>query len=199
MTNKNQVSQITYKEWDSEAFKELQNSVVSHIVNVAKENNLTGEDFTECVLDLCKKFTSSYEAECGVKIVEHLTGKEIVRLVDVLKQGDKIRRKSDGKVFTYTEKSDSDYKDYGHVEEMAVAVYLPDFEKVEDVWKEGDRFEYNTVSLWFKGQIVKKYDDGHYKAKIEVIMSDYHLNYREGQIVEIEPQMFERVKKIETI
>jgi hypothetical protein len=132
MTNKNKVNQITYKEWGSEAFKELQSSVVNHIVNVAKENNLTGEDFTECILDLCKKFTSSYEAECGIKIVEHLTGKETVRLSDILERGDKIKRKSDGKIFTYTGKSDSDYKDYGHVKEMAVAVHLPDFERVED-------------------------------------------------------------------
>lgn len=49
-----------------------------------------------------------------------------------LKQGDKIRRKGDGKLFTYTGRDDSDDEDYGHVEEMAVPVYLPDFEKEEN-------------------------------------------------------------------
>ncbi|MEE3897534.1 hypothetical protein [Priestia megaterium] len=48
----------------------------------------------------------------------------------LLKKGDKIRRLSDGKIFTYLCKDDSDNENYGHVEEMLVPVYLPDFEKV---------------------------------------------------------------------
>ncbi|MGG4434523.1 hypothetical protein AAXE64_08175 [Priestia megaterium] len=116
-----------------------------------------------------------------------------------LEEKDKLRRKGDGKLFTYVGNDHIEDEAYGRVQEMAVPVYLPDFERVETVWEEGDHFEYNTVSLWFKGVIVKEYNDGHYKVRIEVIMSDYHLNYREGQIVEIEPQMFERIKKIETI
>jgi len=46
-----------------------------------------------------------------------------------LERGDKIRRKSDGKLFTYTGRDGSDDENYGHVKEMAVPVYLPDFEK----------------------------------------------------------------------
>jgi hypothetical protein len=42
-----------------------------------------------------------------------------------LKKGDKLRRISDGKL------DDSDDENYAHVEEMAVPVYLPDFEKEE--------------------------------------------------------------------
>ncbi|WP_182006358.1 hypothetical protein [Priestia aryabhattai] len=133
MTDKKKVNQITYETWDSDSFKELQNYVANYIVNIAKENNLTGDEFTECVLDLCKKFTTSYEAECGIMIVENLTGKKIVKLNDILERGDKIRRKSDGKIFTYTGKAESDYEDYGHVKEMAVPVHLPDFEKEEPV------------------------------------------------------------------
>jgi len=49
-----------------------------------------------------------------------------------LKKGDKLRRISDGKLFTYLSSDDSDDENYAHVEEMAVPVYLPDFEKVRD-------------------------------------------------------------------
>ncbi|MCU7712492.1 hypothetical protein OK414_14830 [Priestia sp. JV24] len=49
----------------------------------------------------------------------------------LLKKGDKLKRISDGKTFTYAGKDDSEDENYGHVEEMAVPVYLPDFEKVE--------------------------------------------------------------------
>ncbi|MEM4994915.1 hypothetical protein WKH56_20335 [Priestia sp. SB1] len=45
--------------------------------------------------------------------------------------GDKIRRKGDGKLFTYIGRDDSGDENYGHVEEMLVPVYLPDFEKEE--------------------------------------------------------------------
>ena len=48
-----------------------------------------------------------------------------------LKKGDKLRRISDGKLFTYLSSDDSDDENYAHVEEMAVPVYLPDFEKEE--------------------------------------------------------------------
>jgi len=48
-----------------------------------------------------------------------------------LKKGDKLRRISDGKLFTYLCSDDSDDENYVHVEEMAVPVYLPDFEKEE--------------------------------------------------------------------
>ena len=48
------------------------------------------------------------------------------------KIGDKIRRKRDGKIFTYIGLDDSEDNNYGHIEEMLVPVYLPDFEKVED-------------------------------------------------------------------
>ena len=48
-----------------------------------------------------------------------------------LKKGDKLRRLSDGKLFTYLSSDDSDDENYAHVEEMAVPVYLPDFEKEE--------------------------------------------------------------------
>ena len=46
-----------------------------------------------------------------------------------LKQGDKIRRKSDGKLFTFISLDDSGDENYGYVEEMCVPIYLPDFEK----------------------------------------------------------------------
>ena len=49
----------------------------------------------------------------------------------LLNKGDKLKRISDGKSFTYAGKADSDNENYGHVEEMCVAVYLPDFEKEE--------------------------------------------------------------------
>jgi hypothetical protein len=49
---------------------------------------------------------------------------------NLLKIGDKIKRLSDGKMFTYAGKDDSDDENYGHVEEMLVPVYLPNFEKV---------------------------------------------------------------------
>jgi hypothetical protein len=48
-----------------------------------------------------------------------------------LKKGDKLRRISDGKLFTYLSQDDSDDENYVHVEEMLVPVYLPDFEKEE--------------------------------------------------------------------
>jgi len=49
-----------------------------------------------------------------------------------LKKGDKLRRLSDGKLFTYLRSSDdSDDENYIHVEEMLVPVYLPDFKKEE--------------------------------------------------------------------
>ena len=48
-----------------------------------------------------------------------------------LKKGDKLRRISDGKLFTYLSIDDSDDENYVHVEEMLVPVYLPDFEKEE--------------------------------------------------------------------
>jgi len=48
-----------------------------------------------------------------------------------LKKGDKLRRLSDGKLFTYLCSDDSDDENYAHVEEMLVPVYLPDFEKEE--------------------------------------------------------------------
>ena len=48
-----------------------------------------------------------------------------------LKKGDKLRRISDGKLFTYLSSDDSDDENYVHVEEMLVPVYLPDFEKEE--------------------------------------------------------------------
>ncbi|WP_416045933.1 hypothetical protein [Priestia megaterium] len=48
-----------------------------------------------------------------------------------LKKGDKLRRISDGKLFTYFSQDDSDDENYIHVEEMLVPVYLPDFEKEE--------------------------------------------------------------------
>ena len=50
---------------------------------------------------------------------------------NLLKKGDKLIRITDGKVFTYASKDDSDDENYGHVEEMLVPVYLPDFEKAE--------------------------------------------------------------------
>jgi hypothetical protein len=49
-----------------------------------------------------------------------------------LKKGDKLIRISDGKTFTYACKDDSDDENYGHVEEMCVPVFLPDFEKKEE-------------------------------------------------------------------
>ncbi|WP_310877083.1 hypothetical protein [Priestia megaterium] len=48
-----------------------------------------------------------------------------------LKIGDKIRRKGDGRLFTYIGRDYSDDENYVHVEEMLVPVYLPDFEKEE--------------------------------------------------------------------
>ncbi|CAH0305843.1 hypothetical protein [Priestia megaterium] len=48
-----------------------------------------------------------------------------------LKKGDKLRRIRDGKLFTYHSQDDSDDENYAQVEEMAVPVYLPDFEKEE--------------------------------------------------------------------
>ena len=48
-----------------------------------------------------------------------------------LKKGDKLRRISDGKLFTYLSSDDSDDENYIHVEEMLVPVYLPDFKKEE--------------------------------------------------------------------
>ncbi|WP_158512799.1 hypothetical protein [Priestia filamentosa] len=53
-------------------------------------------------------------------------------MVRDFKIGDKIIRKRDGKLFTYIGTDDSDDDNYGHVKEMLVPVYLPDFEKVED-------------------------------------------------------------------
>jgi hypothetical protein len=50
----------------------------------------------------------------------------------LLKKGDKLKRISDGKMFTYAGKDDSDNENYGHVEEMLVPVYLPNFEKIND-------------------------------------------------------------------
>lgn len=52
--------------------------------------------------------------------------------VSLLEWGDKIRRKSDGRVFTYMGRDDSGDKNYAHVNEMAAPIYLPDFEKVEE-------------------------------------------------------------------
>lgn len=49
--------------------------------------------------------------------------------MEKFKKGDKIRRKSDGKLFTYISLDDSGDENYGHIEEMLVPVYLPDFEK----------------------------------------------------------------------
>jgi len=50
----------------------------------------------------------------------------------LLKKGDKLIRIIDGKVFTYAGEDDSDDENYGHVEEMLVPVYLPDFEKAQE-------------------------------------------------------------------
>jgi len=50
----------------------------------------------------------------------------------LLKKGDKLRRRSNGKIFTYAGKDDSDNENYGHVEEMLVPVHLLDFEKVDE-------------------------------------------------------------------
>jgi hypothetical protein len=52
--------------------------------------------------------------------------------VSLLERGDKIRRKSDGRLFTYTGRDDSGDENYAHVKEMAAPVYLPDFERVEE-------------------------------------------------------------------
>ncbi|MGG4288386.1 hypothetical protein ABEW81_11370 [Priestia megaterium] len=49
---------------------------------------------------------------------------------NVLKKGDKLRRVSDGKSFTYS--SESDDIGYFHVEEMCVPVKRSDFEKEEE-------------------------------------------------------------------
>ena len=49
-----------------------------------------------------------------------------------LQDGDKLRRKGDGKLFTFVEDDDFDDEPYGRVKEMAVPVYLPDFVKAED-------------------------------------------------------------------
>lgn len=49
-----------------------------------------------------------------------------------LQDGDKLRRKGDGKLFTFAEDDEFDGEPYGRVKEMAVPVYLPDFEKVEE-------------------------------------------------------------------
>jgi len=46
-----------------------------------------------------------------------------------LQDGDKLRRKGDGKLFTFVEDDDFDDEPYGRVKEMAVPVYLPDFVK----------------------------------------------------------------------
>ena len=46
-----------------------------------------------------------------------------------LQDGDKLRRKGDGKLFTFVEDDDLDDEPYGRVKEMAVPVYLPDFER----------------------------------------------------------------------
>ncbi|AKO91965.1 hypothetical protein BEH_07550 [Priestia filamentosa] len=56
----------------------------------------------------------------------------LLNMVRDFKIGDKIIRKRDGKLFTYIGTDDSDDDNYGHVKEMLVPVYLPDFEKVED-------------------------------------------------------------------
>jgi hypothetical protein len=53
-------------------------------------------------------------------------------MTNEFKTGDKIRRRRDGKIFTYIGTDDSEDDNYGHVEEMLVPVYLPDFEKVDD-------------------------------------------------------------------
>ena len=45
-----------------------------------------------------------------------------------MKKGDKLRRITDGKLFTYF--SESDHPDYFHVEEMAVPVKASDFDVV---------------------------------------------------------------------
>ena len=50
----------------------------------------------------------------------------------LLKKGDKLIRITDGKVFTYVGKDDSDDENYGHVEEMLVPVFLSDFEKKDE-------------------------------------------------------------------
>jgi hypothetical protein len=48
------------------------------------------------------------------------------------KKGDKLKRISDGKSFTFAGKADSDNENYIHVEEMCVPVYLPDFLKEDE-------------------------------------------------------------------
>ncbi|MDE8676441.1 hypothetical protein [Priestia aryabhattai] len=50
----------------------------------------------------------------------------------LLKKGDKLKRISDGRLFTYAGKDDSEDENYGHVKEMLVPVYLPHFEKVKE-------------------------------------------------------------------
>lgn len=48
------------------------------------------------------------------------------------KKGDKIKRISDGKSFTFAGKDDSGNENYGYVEEMCVPVHLPDFVKEDE-------------------------------------------------------------------
>lgn len=49
-----------------------------------------------------------------------------------LQDGDSLRRRSDGKLFTYSGNEDLTHEAYGRVYEMAVPVYLPDFGRVEE-------------------------------------------------------------------
>ena len=62
----------------------------------------------------------------AIKTHDYLDKEE--KETSILKRGDKLRRKSDGKVFTYACENSFGYV---HVEEMCVAVKLSDFEKVE--------------------------------------------------------------------
>ncbi|MED3974634.1 hypothetical protein P4639_14670 [Priestia megaterium] len=74
-------------------------------------------------------FNVEYEVICPTCGHDH---DENYKMRSLLDKGDKIRRISDGKLFTYTGPDDSDDENYGHVEEMLVPVYLPDFEKEEE-------------------------------------------------------------------
>lgn len=63
----------------------------------------------------------------AIKTQDYLDKEE--KEMPILKRGDKLRRTSDGKVFTYACENSFGYV---HVEEMCVAVKLSDFEKVEE-------------------------------------------------------------------
>ncbi|WP_374187414.1 hypothetical protein ACEPPU_23995 [Priestia aryabhattai] len=65
-----------------------------------------------------------------MELLEENVSRDRIKSRKYLKKGDKLRRTSDGKSFTYS--SESDDIGYFYVEEMCVPVKLSDFEKEEE-------------------------------------------------------------------